>query len=245
MNERSATARRSVADRRFSWVLGLSLLVHAGAIGGAVFAQSLRPPRPEPVRAMPVELVRLGKPRDPKLLPRIPASGTPAPADPAAVPLETGKKAAPTPAATRAPKLSAAAERLLQGAQADALDPVERAVQKLAEPPEGREDGDPAGTASAANAASGYVAQVGRALKENYRLPETIPSGQRQFLNARVVLYLERDGRIARFEFLEKHPNQLFIGALEALLTSLKLPPPPRELARQYADSGLEVVFKP
>ena len=242
---KSASARRFEVNRGFAWVIGISAVIHALGIGGVVFAQKLRPKRPEPTRAIPVELVKLGTKRDPKLLPRRVAEAAPPP--PASgVALDT--KAQAQPAAKPEKKepqrqeLSEAARRLLEGGATDRLD---KALTKLEEQ-EGDPSGDPRGTTTdATNAAQGYVAQVGRALRANYKLPETIPASQRQFLNARVVLYVERDGRIASYEFLESHPNKAFTGALEALLKTIQLPPPPRELAQSFRQSGLEVVFKP
>jgi hypothetical protein len=240
----TGTARRSEASRGFARVLGLSLAIHGAAVGGVVFAQSRRPPPPPPVRAMPVELVRLGKPRDPKLLPRL-AGGRPAAAAPGAVALDAPATAKVTDAA-KAPRLSAAARRMLEAGSTAEPSSLDRALARIAEPPEGREDGSPRGTATdAASAASGYAALVAQALKEAYRLPDTIPAGQRQFLRARVVLKVERDGRVSAHEFVEAHPNQAFMGALATLLQGIRLPPPPPKLARQLATGGLEVVFKP
>ena len=100
-------------------------------------------------------------------------------------------------------------------------------------------------TTDPAKAARGYAAIVTKALKNAYSLPETIPSSQRRFLNARVVLYIEPSGVVSRYEFIEAHPNKVFMSALETLLQTISLPAPPRELAAGFAKTGLEVVFKP
>ena len=94
--------------------IGVSVFVH-----GAGVAWALSSSTPEPKRAVesaiPVQLVKLGKKRDPNMLPRLAAE--PPPPAPEAVKLDTGK----APAASSAPrdrpkktddKLSDAARRL-------------------------------------------------------------------------------------------------------------------------------------
>ena len=59
-------------------------------------------------------------------------------------------------------------------------------------------------------------------------------------------MFIDRNGSISRFEFVERHPNTLFMGALESMLGgSLQLPPPPASEAARYASDGLEVAFSP
>lgn len=237
------TVARRTANRGFVWVVGISLLVHGGIIGGVIVAQAFRPPRPPPTRAIPVELVRLGKKRDPSLLPRKVAPEYAPPPAPEAINLDTGNKSTPnTKKEKTAPKeMSDAAKRLLEGAD----NKLDKALSKLDEP-EGDPDGDPLGTTTdATNAAQGYAAAILRTLKANYKLPDTIPAGQRQFLKARVVLFVERDGRIREFEFIEEHPNKLFMGALETMLKTLQLPSPPKDIEGAMRETGIEVIFKP
>lgn len=227
--------------------MALSILVHAGGIGGAVYAQKYADRGAKVVTSIPVQLVRLGKKRDPKLLPRRIAP-PPAPKAPDKTidltpddPKKPPKKPEPRPP-ERAPTLSSAAERLLAG-QADP--DLDQAMQNL-DDPEGDPNGDPMGNATEAiNPASGYALEVSRVLKANYAVPDLIPPSQRRFLEAEVVLFVERDGTISRFEFIRRHPNALFMGALEALLGRIRLPPPPPNLAADMRDTGIGVVFKP
>lgn len=139
-------------------------------------------------------------------------------------------------------KLSNAARRLLRGAPDGRLDD---ALKKL-EAREGQEKGSPFGTTTdPTRAANEYEADVAGVLKSKYRLPETIPPSQRRFLGAELVLFIDRKGRITRYEFTKRHSNQAFMSALERLLRSVQLPPPPKALARTYASTGLAVRFKP
>ena len=109
----TARARSRAVNRAFKWVLGASLALHVGVFGVVVYAQSLHP-KLQVHDTIPVELVRLGKPRDPALLPRIAKSAPPPPADDT-VALDTGKtdktKPAPKPDKKKTPELSDAARR--------------------------------------------------------------------------------------------------------------------------------------
>ena len=243
----TATQRQSRANHGFIWVVALSLLLHIGGIGGAVYAQKYANRGPKIVTSIPVQLVRLGKKRDPKLLPRRTAPAPIPKAPEKTIDLTPDNQATPPKKPQpkppeRAPQLSSAAERLLAGQPDPDLD---HAIKNL-EDAEGDPNGDPMGNATeATNPASGYALEVSRVLKANYAVPDLIPPSQRRFLEAEVVLFVERDGTISRFEFVRRHPNALFMGALEALLGRIKLPPPPANLAADMRDTGLGVVFKP
>lgn len=244
MRVANATERRRAGRRGFAGVLVASLTVHVVAFAAVVYAQSRKPRLRTPTGAIPVELVRLGKPRDERLLPR---KRTPAPAPPPdAVALQTSEKPPRNPPPKRSKstdeRMSAAARRLLQQAPDPRLD---EALDKI-EAPEGSADGSVHGTTTDPNrAARGYEARVGALLKQRYRIPELIPASQRSFLVAEVVLFIETNGRISRHEFTKHHPNQLFMQALERLLKTTKLPPPPRAVRRRYRDEGMVVRFVP
>ena len=240
-----ATSRRRASRSGFVGVLLASLGVHGLAFAAVVYAQSRKPRLRPPTGAIPVELVRLGKPRDARLLPRKRALA-PAPS-PDAVALRTPEKPPPKARPKRRPKstderMSAAARRLLAEAPDARLDD---ALTKI-EAQEGSPDGSAYGTTTDPNrAARGYEAQVGTLLKQRYRIPELIPASQRRFLVAEVVLFIQPSGVISRYEFTKRHPNQLFMQALERLLKTTKLPPPPRAVRRRYRDEGMVVRFVP
>src|SRR5687767_11505176 len=74
----SDARRKKSANRAFLPIVILSLALHAGVIVSVVYAQHRTPRLPPPTDAIPVQLVRLGKPRDPELLPRKVAEPPPA-----------------------------------------------------------------------------------------------------------------------------------------------------------------------
>lgn len=234
------------ANRGMSALMAGSLALHAALIG-AIAVASARTPKEETRTVIPVELVTLGAPRDPKLLPRKVRSAPPAPAPAAAAPSKDavaleGKAPTRSPPTKRSPQLSDAAQKLLE-THSDAR--LEEALGKL-EAPEGSPDGSRFGTTTdPAAIADAYEAEVKGILQANYRLPDTVPVSQRRFLEAEVALYIDARGRVARFEFLRRHENATFMNALEALLRTVELPPPPAHLAKTYASGGLAIRFTP
>jgi hypothetical protein len=208
--------------------------------------------RPRIQDAIPVELVQLGKPRDPRLLPRKvkpppppPPSSAPeptAPAVPDAVPLESKADPQPAPKPQREPELSAAARRLLEQAEDRRLD---EALAKLEEP-EGSPEGFAGGTTTDPSAqGDAYLAEVRLRLQQAYSLPETISAAERPFLEAVVLIRVAGDGSIVDFEFTQTHPNRQFMGALRALLERITLPAPPAAQARDIRRTGIQIRFKP
>ena len=264
MTKRPSQRPTQPAHRGFFGWLFASLVVHGGAVGGVVFAQSLGPARIDVAQSIPVELVQLGKERDPRLLPRIapppppapppepaappppepppPAEPPPPPADAVSLDTEQAPKKPKKRTKPKKPQLSKAAQRLLNAGPENRLD---SALKRLSER-EGSPDGSPNGRSTdSARAAEGYQRAVAAALKEAYVVPAPIPAAQRRFLKATVVLFIDRNGRITKFDFAERHGNKLFMSALEKLLTTLQLPKPPRSLRRQVSNDGVVVIFDP
>jgi colicin import membrane protein len=239
--------RRYRANRGFVGIVVVSLLMHVGIGAYVLWKQNKRPAVADFRDSIPVQLVALGKKRDPKLLPRKVEEPPPAPVEEQGVALDMNKDSTPQDPSKKKEKkptekkLSDAARRLLEGDNTK----LEQALDKI-EDREGDPDGDVHGTTTDnANAAAGYTRAIIKTLQSNYRLPETIPAGQRSFLKAKVLLYIERDGTISKYDFEEKHPNEIFMGALESLLKSIKLPPPPPAQADAYREGGVLVIFRP
>ena len=237
-------SRRSQNSSAFMVMVGLSIFLHGSAVAGLALLKEDTKPRIDLSRAIPVQLVKLGKKRDPKLLPRMVRNAPPPKAE--GIALDTGKKK-PTPkkkpqkSPPKAEKISDAARRMLES---NALD---NALDKFSnEEPEGDPDGDIDGTTTdSTHAAAGYHRDIVKTLKAKYRVPTVIPPSQRQFLKARVVLFIEANGRISQFEFIERHPNKVFMRALDSLLKTVQLPSPPRRQAAAYRRDGVEIIFRP
>jgi colicin import membrane protein len=214
----------------------------------AIFAAAfLLPPlldRPPPLRKPIIaHLVALGRPRDPRLLPR---KESPPPAAAAA--------AAPQPVpSTRTPSAPAAPERR----EPSRRELMERALARAAgkATPEPREAPDPEragqatgsveGTAVSAEEGDAYFSAVHDAILEHYVVPSVISERERLYLAATVLAYIGPDGSILRHDFQKKSGNTFFDQALEIAIQRTKLPPPPADLARALRDNGVVLNFRP
>lgn len=241
-----------IARRERLWPLViLSLCAHAAVIAAAV----LHEPTPQiDLEQKPIvaKLVRLGEKRPQQLLPRKEEAAPPPAAPPAPVPTPVAKPepaappAAPVPKAhptPPAPKPAAAKPGPKSDVLASVLSRVKR-DKALSEPVYGDPQGDPLGDASEASAGDQYLALVVRALQESYTAPATIPERDRLHLNATVILYLDADGRVLRYNFESKSGNGAFDAALERAIRAARIPPPPAELRKKYRNEGLGVVYR-
>jgi colicin import membrane protein/protein TonB len=231
----------------------VSVAAHALAFGLAGLARP-RPALDPGQTPIVARLVRLGDPRPKELLPRReapppPAAEAPAPAAPVeaapapspkavAVPSERAPPRAPAPKAAAKP---GPAPRPGQAAGARLSSVLSELQQELQA---GRADGSPDGDASEGGDGDQYLGLVVHQLRQGYRLPSTISDQERLFLTGTVVLHVEPDGRISRFELVKRSGNPAFDDALERAVRETRLPPPPPSLRDLYRRTGLEVVFK-
>jgi colicin import membrane protein/protein TonB len=236
----------------------VSLLVHVVAI---VFLFVGRPPPPldlgqQPIRVRPV---RLGEKRPEHLLPRK-SEGSP-PQAPVAAPIATAPRPAPPVAAPPPPAPAkavagtapstakprpAVARGTAAGSTTGGPDALAQVMSRFKDTvPEGSPDGDPLGTESEGDIGDQYLAQVTRALQETYTLPSTISERERMYLRATVLLFIEPDGRVSRWQFAQRSQNPVFDGALERAIQTARVPPPPPEMAQRYRTQGLAVLYRP
>lgn len=244
--------------------LSVSVGAHVLVFGGALLYAHLTPPRTVPEKPIVAKLVRLGKPRDEKLLPRLPAAPPPAPTPaPVEVPVVAPQQppAAPQQPSTAktldvprpAPKVDAAA------ASSEALERQKRMMEALSRlgPPAagptgkvveelpGQADGDPRGDADEAAEGDRYLALVQLALRQNYAVPTIISDKERLYLKCKLFLKIAPNGKIDSYRITEPSGNAHFDRAVEASLQRAVLPPPPPAFLRTYGEDGLEIGFKP
>jgi colicin import membrane protein/protein TonB len=218
-------------------------------LGLATRKPSLLEPGQQPIVA---RLVRLGEPRPKELLPRKEAPPPPAAEAPAPAPAPAE---APSPKAVAVPSAAASAKPAPPKAAAKP-GPAERTgkpggarlssvlSQLKQELQAGRPDGDLDGDAAEAGEGDQYLGLVVRQLRQGYRLPTTISDRERLFLTGTVVLHIEADGRVSRYELTKRSGNSAFDEALERAVRETRLAPPPPPLRDLYRQTGLEVVFK-
>ena len=242
-------------DRLWPLVI-VSVALHVVFIGAAFF---VRPPAIVNLEQKPIvaKLVRLGEKRPEQWLPRrdvpppeaaprapdavpVPVPGPPAPAQrTVALP---APKVAPKPAPPR--PASAATGGKGSDALSRALDKVRKDDKLASKERWGDPAGLPEGDATDGTEGDRYLGLVTQALQASYRLPATISEQERIHLGATVVLILEADGRISSWRFERRSGNPAFDQALERALGQARLPPPPPELRRAYATTGLGVNFR-
>jgi colicin import membrane protein len=199
------------------------------------------------------KLVRLGPKKPPEYLPRKEAPPPPAPAEAAPAPVA----APPAPAAPAAP-IAAIAKvdpkpappkakspnpgKATTNSLASVLSKV-RATAATEEPQYGDPDGDPLGDSEEGSEGDRYLALVNREIQANYDVPATISDRERMYLKATVVVYIEPDGRITRWQFETPSGNSAFDAALERTLRKTRVPPPPDGAREDYRRRGLTVNF--
>lgn len=233
-------------DRMWPAVL-LSVVAHLLVV---TWALARRPPPPIDLEQKPIiaKLVRLGEKKPEEWLPRKDAAPTPPP--PAAAPVAVAaaapvppRPAAPAPAAKPPPKPAAPSAEGKPGGTslASILSRVERQVEQSRY---GAPDGDPSGDSETGSEGDRYLALVVRELKASYRVPATISERERLYLKGTIVLFIEPDGRLARWRFEARSGNGAFDDALERTLRQTRLPPPPTALRELYRSTGLQVIFQ-
>lgn len=238
-----------------------SIAAHLAVFGGAWVYANRAPPRLVQEKPIVAKLVRLGKPRDEKLLPRLPKTPTAPPQKPVAVPQPTPQpsptakpepapsptaKAEPVPETKPAPKVDAAADALAR--QEQMLAALARVSGPTSQSGEeelpGQADGDVLGTADEASEGDRYLALVEQSLRSNYILPTTISAKERLHLACVLYLKIAPSGKVESFEIIESSGNPHFDRAVEASVRQTLLPPPPDSFRKLYRD-GLEIRFKP
>jgi outer membrane biosynthesis protein TonB len=212
-----------------------AVLLHVGVIAAAFYLPQLFD-KPHPLRKPVIaHLVALGKPRDPRLLPRK-ESAAPVAAGPASVPEKPGSSK------MTAPPRQLSRQELMERALAGAA----RRTQDERPDPEraGEESGNAAGTAASAEEGEKYFGEVEDAIHQNYVVPSVISERERMYLSATVVIYIARDGSIVKHVMTKPSGNSFIDQALVLALQRTRLPPPPPELAKLVRE-GVEINFKP
>ncbi|MEN9800335.1 MAG: hypothetical protein RL653_4032 [Pseudomonadota bacterium] len=238
------------------WLV-LSLALHVALVGGILALRALSPSPvvkldPEPIKA---SLVRLGKPRDQKLLPRKEELLPPPPAAkvaPAPVPAEPPPPAprpgpaleeevpAPRPTAKEKPSPDESRKKLL-----GAFDRLGRTPRAPPEEAEGALDGEVDGDA-ARQEGDRYLGLVSARVKRHYDVSETISPDKRISLRAEVFIRISRTGDVMDAKLVRASGNDLFDAAvLAAVKRAAPLPPPPALLVNEFQREGVTMVFKP
>ena len=246
--------RLPTISRRFGTVLVSSCVLHVGLLVGYAWwdarkAMVIELPD-QPIRA---SLVRLGKPRDQKLLPRLDTAPAPKPREKSvAVPTMDAK-----PAPAGAPKddgerLKKAMERIeamreeadRDKAKEDALARIAERVGKADPEPEGQADGHKDGDSATAGQVNAYLGSLHHAVKQHYVVPSVIQPGECLRLVATVMVRISLTGEVMEARVSKGSGSDFFDAAVVAAVKGASpLPAPPPNM-RQMVTEGFGFKFR-
>ncbi len=250
---RSLLVGRPLPIGRF---LLISLIGHAALFAAISLASYLQLGPAIDLNQKPINasLVRLGKPRDPKLLPRntepppeeqkqAPPPEPPKPAEvKPAVPVPDPKAVSIAPTDKKAPDRSGADRRkqLLSAFNRSSKSTV-RNIEEI----EGQLDGDPNGN-SAIQEGERYFGLLKAQVQRNYDVSQTIPEQERLHLKAQVIVLIGRTGDVLKVQLARSSGNELFDSSvLAAVKKASPFAPPPDHLRDPLQKKGIALEFRP
>jgi colicin import membrane protein len=228
-------------------VLGHVLVVAAWLVVTWVLAGPKVDLQPAPIKA---SLVRLGKPRDQKLLPR--KEEEPAPPRPK---VEEVAAAQPPPKPDTAVKIPTKDAKPEKADKKDGSKDAKKSLSdvfakvgrqgKVAEELEGEADGDPDGDA-ARQEGERYFGLLNSVVKRNYDVSNTIDEAERRRLRAEVALRIGPGGELLEATLTRPSGNELFDSAvLGAVKKAAPFSAPPERLRDALKKAGVAFVFTP
>ncbi len=253
------TASYSLLTRRptpaMPWVL-FSVGLHVAVVVGAILWGKFGGSAPMDLDQKPIKasLVRLGKPRDQKLLPRKeelppPPKKVDAPTPPDPVAPKPPEKAVPTvavPGVKPEPKpapTKQAGEKTGEERRSALFNAFGKASTKPEEL-EGAEDGDPFGD-SATQEGERYYGAVTAQVRRYYDVSQTISEQERLYLKAEVFVRVDSKGRLMDVKVSKPSGNDLFDAAVfAAVKKAAPFAPPPEHLKDTLEDDGVIFEFK-
>ncbi len=198
----------------------------------------------QPIKA---SLVRLGKPRDEKLLPR--KEEEPAPPVKTPEPVAAPVKAPAVDTAVKIPSKDAKPDKDSKKNAPDAKKSLFDAMNKAGragkvEETEGAADGDVNGD-SARQEGERYYGLLKSVVQRNYDVSDTIPEAERRTLKAEVALWIGQAGELLEVKLSKPSGNALFDEAVVgAVKKASPFAPPPPNLREVLKKSGVAIVFR-
>jgi TonB family protein len=240
---------------RLGMFLGVSLAGHGLLLAvGLVYSFLTAGPKVNPViPVIKASLVRQGKPRDDKLLPRkeqpppppkevkappAPPTEAPKPPDKAVVPVPAAKPQ-PAPPPVKGDTSGVDRRKRLFGA-------FDKTAKKASpEELEGAEDGDADGDSATAEGER-YLALLKSQVQRNYYVSDIIPETERLHLKTDLYVRLGRAGELLETRIAAASGNDLFDSAvLAAVKKAAPFSPPPNHLREQLQKEGITMRFRP
>ena len=211
-----------------------------------LFGSSLSPLDQKPITA---SLVRLGKPRDEKLLPK--KEEEPPPVEkPAEKPVEVAAPTKPAETAVPIPTKDVKVEPKKDSgkdSKKNAKKDLFAAFNKTgkADDVEGQADGDPNGD-SAKQEGERYYGLLTSVVKRNYDVSNSIAESERRRLHAVVMVRIAPSGELLEVKLVTSSGNDLFDGAVvEAVKKAAPFTAPPDHLRDDLKKHGVPFDFTP
>ena len=233
----------------------VSIGLHAAVVIAAILWGMFGGSAPMDLDQKPIKasLVRLGKPRDQKLLPRkeeLPPPPKqvegPKPDPVAPKPPEKSAVAVPIPGVKpeTKPAPSKQAGEKTGNERRNALFSAFGKASAKPEDLEGAEDGDPFGD-SAVQEGERYYGAVTAQVRRYYDVSQTISEQERMFLKAEVFFRVDRRGSLMEVKLSKPSGNTLFDSAVVAAVKkAAPFAPPPEHLRDTLEDEGVILEFK-
>ena len=237
----------------FGPFLIVSLVVHAALVGAILAFGYLDLPPAIDLNQKPItaSLVRLGKPRDPNMVP-VKEEPVPLPQK-----IEGAEKPpAPTKTPLPVPGVKPTSEPTQFQKQNGELSEAQRrkqlfgaftktAKQSKSQELEGQLDGNPFGD-SATSQGEQYWGLISAQIRRNYDVSQTIPEQERVNLRAQVILFIGRSGDVLRAKLVKGSGNPMFDNAVMAATKKAgPFPPPPDHLRNTLQTNGVRLEFRP
>jgi TonB family protein len=225
---------------------GLSLGVHIGlALGWAFFPAPKKPAIDLDAAIVKTRLVKLGKPRDEKLLPRLPTSPPPAPADKKAPPTETPTPPKPDPATSKKPSAADILDKFSKdnAKPTDVRDLIRNRIGEVTD--EGQLDGDRDGDALKGELQKTYFQQLIAHIRRRMEVSNTLSDDQRIRLKATLFLRVGAEGEVLDVRIQSSSGSTVFDNdVVTAARRSSPVPAPP-PLVRDLVEKGVGINFCP
>ncbi|HEY1098396.1 MAG TPA: TonB C-terminal domain-containing protein, partial [Myxococcota bacterium] len=218
----------------------VSVVVHAAVFAGwMLWPSSTKNAVDLDEAVIKTRLVKLGKPRDEKLLPRLPSSPPPPPADTKAPPTPdptTPQTPVNTPTPQTPDKPSAA--DILEKFKNDTTKPRDindLIKDRIGEPTdEGREDGDSEGTALDGEINASYYSRVTARIQKAMELSSVLSDDERIRLKTQLCMKIDAEGGVSDLEVKSSGSGVFDSDVLAAGRRAGTMPAPP-PTARQQA----------
>jgi colicin import membrane protein len=232
--------QRSRQERLLYLSFVASAVAHAAfVVVWAFFTFSQKPPFDLDQAIVKTHLVKLGKPRDEKLLPRLPTQAPPPKNDKQAPP--TPDKPEPAKPAEPEVKKPSAAEVLSKFEAENSRPDVQDLINKrLGEPTdEGQTDGDKLGSELTGSLKASYVQRLMAQIAQAQQISATISDEDRVRLKAVLNLKIDDEGNVTKAWVEPSSGNDVYDNdVLAAVNRAAPLPAPPVQL-RELFSSGV------